>query len=175
MSNVLGTGYGVEVPKTGGIYLRLKDKDEKVRLRLVSEPLHFVDVIPGGADDGSDKLVNKVAWIAIHKFVENGKAARKVVCFQSGPMVYGHVKDLAEHESWGDPKLYDIEVTRTEVKGKYYTVAPLPKPIGPISKEEAELVAEANLDLNALCMKDIPVAAEKPATIEEVEDVFADE
>ena len=174
MSNVIGSGYGVELPKGGGVYLRLKEKDEKVRLRLVSEPLHFHDVIPGKGDDGGDKIVTKVAWIAIHKFMEGGKATKKVVCFQSGPMVYGLVKDLAEHESWGDPKLYDIEITRTEEKGKYYTVAPLPKPIGPLSAEETRLVEEADLDLQKLCLKDIP-QTERPATVEEVEDAFADD
>lgn len=174
MSNVIGTGYGVEIPKGGGVYLRLKEKDEKVRLRLVSDPLHFHDVIPGKGDDGGDKIVTKVAWIAIHKFMESGKPQKRVVCFQGGPQIYGHVKDLAEHESWGDPKLYDIEVTRTEEKGKYYTVTALPMPVGPLSAEERQLVTDANLDLQKLCLKDIP-QTEKPATVAEIEDVFAEE
>ena len=169
------TGYGVEVPKSGGVYLRLKEKGEKVRLRLVSDPIHFHDVIKGGNKDGSDKIVSKVGWLAIHKYVENGKPAKKAVCFQSGPMVYGLVKDLAENPEWGDPKLYDIEIVRTEESGKYYTVAPLPKPIGPISAEEQKIVDEANLDLVKLCVKEGVEAPAAKASEDEPEDIFADE
>lgn len=169
------TGYGVEVPKSGGIYLRLKDKGEKVRLRLVSEPIHFQDVLPGKGEDGGDKIVNKTAWLAIHKFTEGGKPTKKVVCFQSGPMVYGLVKDLAEDPDWGDPKLYDIEVTRTEEKGKYYTVLPKNKPIGPISEEEAQLVADANLDLVKLCIKDNASPVNASESESEAPDPFEDD
>lgn len=167
------TGYGVEVPKSGGVYLRLKEKGEKVRLRLVSDPIHFHDVIKGKGEDGGDKIVNKVAWIAIHKFVEGGKPTKSVVCFQSGPMVYGLVKDLAESDDWGDPKLYDIEVTRTEESGKYYTVIALPKPMGPLSTEEQKLVDEANLDLVKLCVKEgvsAPASSNEPESADPFED-----
>lgn len=143
-----GTGYDADPPRGDSIYLRLKDKGETVRIRLVSEPYRFVDVIE---DKGEKKPINKIGWIAIHKYMEGGKPQKKVVVFQGGPMIYGFVKDLAEHKEWGDPKLYDIEVTRTEQAGKYYTVAALPKPMGPISPEEEQMVQDANLDLIKLC------------------------
>lgn len=144
-----GTGYDAPA-SSGGLYLRLKDKDQKVRLRMCSEPFRFVDEIK--LSETERKVVNRAGWIAIYKEVVSGKPNKRVVVFQAGPMVYGLLKDLAENDQWGDPKLYDVEITRTEQAGKYYTVAPLPKPIGPLSEEDALLVSEANLDLEALCL-----------------------
>ena len=69
-----GSGYGAKVPKSGGVYLRLKAKGEAVRLRLVSEPFRFTDVIRKDGQD--DKLVNKAAWVAIHKFMEDSKPVK---------------------------------------------------------------------------------------------------
>jgi hypothetical protein len=164
-----GTGYDASPGTGGGIYLRLKEKNEKVRLRLVSEPYRFVDVLK--TDDGT-KALNKAAWLAIHKYMEHGKPHKRVVVFQAGPMVYGLIKDLAENPEWGDPKLYDIEVTRTEQAGKYYTVAALPKPIGPISEEDAALVKDSGIDLVKACTKD---STSPVVTQPEAEDPFADE
>lgn len=174
--NWTGSGYDAEPPKGDGLYLRLKEKGETVRLRLISDPYRFVDVLK---TDFEQKILNKAAWIAIHKFVENGKPQKKVVVFQAGPMVYGLIKDLTERKDWGDPKLYDVEVTRTEQAGKYYTVAPLPKPMGPISADEEKLVKEANIDLAKACApKDAPIPS--PAMVVAPErsanyDPFADE
>lgn len=149
--NWTGSGYDAAPSTGGGLYLRLKHKDEKVRLRLVSDPYRYIDSFKDGDET---KMVQKASWIAIHKYMEGGKPTRKVVVFQAGPMVYGLVRDLAENPEWGDPKLYDIEVTRTEQAGKYYTVAALPKGIGPISADEAKMVKDANLDLVKLCTRD---------------------
>lgn len=171
--NWTGSGYDAKVGG-GGVYFRLKEKGDTAKLRLVSEPFRYVDIFKDPKD--GDKLQNAVAWVAILKEF-NGETEGRVVCFQSRPMVYGHVKDLAENADWGDPKLYDIKVTRTEEAGKYYTVQALPKPIGPITKEEAQMVSAANLDLAKLCLKEIP-GTEKigspPATVQEAEDEFAD-
>jgi len=160
--NWSGQGYDAPASQGSGIYLRLKHKDEKVRLRLVSDPYRYIDTFKDGDEQ---KMVQKASWLAIHKYMENGKPTRKVVVFQAGPMIYGLVKDLAENPEWGDPRLFDIEVTRTEQAGKYYTVAALPKGIGPISTDEEKLVKDANLDLVKLCTREgsFPVVTAAPA------------
>lgn len=174
MSNEIAKGYGYEPPT--GPYLRLKTKGEKFRLRLVSDPLHFHDVIPKGNppdENGvkTDKIVTKTAWIAILK--DEDGAPLRVVCYDCGPMIYKFVKALAENKQWGDPKLYDIEVVRTQVEGAYYSVSPLPRPIGPLTEREQQMVMDANLDLTKLCIKDIPAGASTGPAEEEV-DAFAD-
>lgn len=145
-----GTGYDAEPSTGGGLYLRLKEKGESIRIRLVSDPFRYEDVFKAEGED--DKIIRKVAWIVIHKTLVDGKKHLEVKVFQSGPMVYGLIKDLTENPEWGDPKLYDIEVTRTEVKGRYYSVQPLPKPMGPLSEAEAEMVVNANIDLASACL-----------------------
>lgn len=171
--NWTGTGYNAEASTGGGLYLRLKKKGEKVRLRLVSDCYRYTDVLP--AKDGEEaKILRKAAWVAIHKFMEGGKPQKKVVVFTNGPMVYGLIKDLAENEAWGDPKLFDIEIERTEEAGKYYTVQPLPKPIGPLSEDEAAMVAEAGIDLVKACTGESGGSQADPPA-EEAEDPFQDD
>lgn len=144
--NWSGEGYDAEASSgNSGIYFRLKEKNQKARLRLVSAAYRFFDKLPDG------KEIRKCAWIAILKEQVNEKIEKRVVCFQSGPMVYGLIKDLTESSDWGDPQEFDITVERTEEQGKYYTVLPHPKPMGPISEDDKALIKEANLDLFDLC------------------------
>lgn len=147
-----GAGYEAEAGSGGGLWLRLKKRGEKVRLRLVTPPYRFVQTFQN-SETGAAEPKRRVAWLAIHKEVVDGKATKRVVIFQNGPMVYGILKDLAEDENWGDPTQYDVTVERTEESGKYYVVTPLPKPIGPISAEEQALVDAAAIDWPAVCTK----------------------
>lgn len=143
-----GTGYDAETGNSGGLYFRLKTKGQRARLRLVSACYRYTDTL---TQNGEAKTIRKAAWVAILKEIVDGKPQKRVVIFQNGPMVYGLVKDLNDSAEWGDPQEYDIEVTRTEEQGKYYTVTPLPKPMGPISDEERAMVAEANINVVEAC------------------------
>lgn len=172
--NWIGSGYDAEVSSGSGHYLRLKKRGDKARLRMVSDPYRYIDVLK--KDGEQDKILKKVGWLAIHKFMEGGKPQKKVVVFQGGPQIYGALQDLAESDDWGDPKLYDVEIERTEEAGKYYVVRPLPKPIGPLSAEETAMVAECGIDLERACTGNVAQSTTVPAaTVEEIEDIFADE
>jgi hypothetical protein len=169
-----GEGYDAEASSGGGLWLRLKKRGEKVRLRLVSAPCRYTDTFD--KDDGTKETRKRAAWLAIHKEIVDGKPSKRVVIFQNGPMVYGILKDLAEDENWGDPTQFDITVERTEESGKYYVVTPLPKPIGPITDDERQLITAAAIDWPAVCNKgkntETPYA--RP-TKDEEDDPFADE
>lgn len=169
--NWTGDGYDAPAGQGGGIYLRLKEKGQKVRLRLVSAAYRYIDILQQGEDS---KTLRKAAWVAIYKEqVAPGKVEKRVVVFQSSPMVYGLIKELDENEGWGDPQTYDIEVCRTEEQGKYYTVTPMAKPIpGPISDEDKALVAEADINLREACA---PKSAALPASDPNAYDPHADE
>lgn len=147
-----GQGYDADAGTGGGLWLRLKKRGEKVRLRLVSPPCRYTDSFED-RESGEVQQKRKVSWLAILKEVINGQPSKRVVIFTNGPMVYGILKDLAEDENWGDPTQYDITVERTEESGKYYVVTPLPKPIGPISDEERAMVNAAQIDWPAVCLK----------------------
>lgn len=146
-----GSGYDVEASSGGGLWLRLKKKGEKVRLRLCSAPYRWTDTYT--EEDGTTKQRKKCAWLVIHKEMVNDKPLKSVRIFQGGPMVYGALKDLADSEEWGSPLLYDVTVERTEEPGKYYVVTPLPKPMGELSEDEKALLAAANIDWPSVCMK----------------------
>jgi hypothetical protein len=170
-----GSGYDAEASSGGGMWLRLKKKGEKVRLRIVSAPFRYTDTI----DDtitGEKVQKRKVSWLAILKEVINGQASKRVVVFTNGPMVYGILKDLSEDENWGDPMQFDVTIERTEESGKYYVVTPLPKPIGPISDEERRLIEDANIDWPAVCTKNRQSAASNQSNSgNDPDDPFADE
>lgn len=149
--NWTGEGYDAATPGgSGGIHFRLKAKGQKARVRLVSPAYRYYQHFE---NDGKTESRPKASWVAILKEMVNGKVEKRVVVFHGGPMIYGLVKDLDGHESWGDPTQYDLEVERTEETGKYYTVTPMPKPMGPITPEEEALVKEAAINLIEACTK----------------------
>lgn len=161
--------WGYPAPKKApSVYLRLESKGDKARIRLVSMPFFFSEEMER---DGKTRQVERVAWVVIHKELVNGQVVKSVKAFRAGMMIYQEIYAYASSEDWGDPTQYDFEITRTEEKRKYYVVTGMPKPMGPISKEDAALVAEANLNLKALfCPEEGQQAPE-----EDEGDPFADD
>ena len=148
-----GSGYDRK-PSDGGIWLRLKDKGEEIRIRLVSQAERYLAEFDD-KEKGGKVTRRKIAWLAIHKYLDaDKKPVKRVVIFDSGPMVYGLIRDLTMDESWGDPTTYDLKVTRTEESGRYYTVLPCPKPMGPISTDERKLVEEARINFPGIIRGD---------------------
>jgi hypothetical protein len=176
MSDWEGSGYDASAGGSGGLWLRLKEKGEKVRLRLVTPPCRYQDTFEDKVT-GVKETKRRVSWLAILKEVVNGEAVKRVVIFTNGPMVYGILKDLSEDENWGDPTTYDVTIERTEESGKYYVVTPLPKPIGPISDDERAMVADANIDWPAVCIKNkqAPQSNTGGRSSQNDDDPFADE
>lgn len=139
--------YEKPVGSDGGAYLRLTEKGQSVRIRLASGYIKFTDEIP--KDDGTVKPVTRWAWVVLERQRDDkGKVTgSSAATFKAGAQVFKAICDLAKSDDWGDPQTYDIVVVRTEEKGSYYTVQPMPKPIGPISAEEKALIEEEQFDL----------------------------
>lgn len=124
----------------GGKYLRLKTKGEKVRIRIASRPHRFVKHFDAqGGKEARD--VTNYGWVVLDK-TEKEPTAK---IFTGGVMIYRYIYDLAVDADWGDPRDYDIVVERTEQEGSYYTVKPMPKPIGPLTDDEKKLIEESGL------------------------------
>lgn len=130
-------------PKSGsGQYLQLKNKDEVVIIRLASAPYREPKVWKEGErapmQDENAKALNEAQWAAIMqnpdfnvtevfmwKVIDRADGKPKI--FTSTPGVYKKIKAFATQEAWGDPKQYDIQITRTEAPGPgYYDVMALP-------------------------------------------------
>ena len=170
-----GRGYDAEPGSDNSLFFRLKEKGQSARLRLVSEAHRYLDIIEA---DGEHKEIKKCAWVAILKEMVGGKPSKRVVVFQGGPQIYGHIRTLTESPDWGDATQYDVTVTRTEVQGQYYTVTPMPKPMGPLSEEEQALVDQADVHLDAIVRKQMEKAGYKVGetrTGEEADDPFAED
>jgi hypothetical protein len=54
-------------------------------------------------------------------------------------VVYGQIRKYATSKDWGDPRSYDITITRTEAPGRYYEVMPSPNKTD-LMKSELEKV-----------------------------------
>lgn len=158
---------GYDAPtRTQGKYLRLESKGDTVRIRIVSKPYRFSETLE---INGKTKEVKRWAWVVIHKEIIDNLRVKTVRAFKAGAMIYGLIYDYVVSEDWGDPTHYDLTITRTEERGRYYTVTAMPKPIGPISEEEKKLVEEAALDLEAL------FSGDAPADSDDEDDPFADD
>jgi hypothetical protein len=123
-------------PKSNSPYLRLKSKGDQVKIRLVSDPINFLEDYKGESQE-------RFAWIVIDRADETIKG------FKSGVMIYKAIKRYAQDEDWGDPTKYDFTIVRTEEQGSYYTVTPSPK-MSSITAEEKTKIEESGIDLVAL-------------------------
>lgn len=139
-----GEGYGASPNSASSLFIRLRAKGDKVRLRLVSDPVRYIDVFEDTAT-GERTERRKAAWLAICREVVNGRAENRPVIFTAGPQVYGVMRDLVESDDWGDPAMYDVVVERAEEPGRYYVVTPMPKPMGPLTADEQAVILSANI------------------------------
>lgn len=72
--------------------------------------------------------------------------------------VYGRIRECATNPKWGDPRSYDITVTRTEEPGNYYSVMPSPKT--PLMHSELDKIK--TLDMVKLLPAARPNSAAQP-------------
>jgi hypothetical protein len=140
--------WGYDAPEQqGGLYLTLRKAGDKARIRIASRPLKFSEMVKF---NDKTREVFCHAWVVIHKEIVADKPVKTVKGFKGGPMIYSLIYSYIINEEWGDPTHYDLEIVRTEEKGNFYTVTPLPRAIGPISEADLKLVNEAALDLNEM-------------------------
>ncbi len=160
--------YSYEPQSDGGKYLRLKTKGQKIRIRLASKPYKYFKEFTD-KDSGEKNLKELFAWAAVDKT----EAPFKGKAFTGGLMIYIAIKRLAQSEDWGDPTGYDLVIERTEIPGSYYTVSPVPKGMGPITKEDLALIADINL-AEMFADKELPKDKKSLQNSDEY-DAFADE
>ncbi len=156
-------GYDYE-PKDTGLYLKLKKKGDRAKIRLTSVPIHFQEDFEGKANE-------RFAWVVIDKTDPKDIRAR---AFKAGVMVYKLIKELALNEDWGDPTGYDLTITRTEEQGNYYTLTPSPNK-SPLSDDEKQLVKDADINLQTMFKVDVDKGTKTFGDSPEVPGDFQDE
>ncbi len=158
--------YGYEVVaenQGGGKYLNLKSKGDKIKVRLMTKPLHNFRYWETGADgkqrpvtfptreaidealkgygkDDKPKIDVQYGWVVIDR------ADGEIKVFKGGQSIAGQIKGIIE-DGWGDPTGFDMVITRTEEKPMYYKVTPVPNSNTPITDAEKQKFTDANIDL----------------------------
>lgn len=104
------------VGEGGGLYLKIKD-GETVKLRIASEPAIFETE---GERDGKVTLTTRYGWKVYN---QDAKAAQ---ILQQSATFFKSIAALAQDEEWGDPRDYDIKITRqgSSFNDTTYTVMP---------------------------------------------------
>lgn len=76
------------------------------------------------------------------------RADNKIKILESGSMIFGQLRKLAENEEYGDPKEYDITINRTGEKlNTEYTVIPA-RQNTPLTEIEDAIVKDDKFDLD---------------------------
>lgn len=121
-------------------FLRLKGKGDTCKIRIVSEPVKFMNTYQG-------KESERYAWLVIDRSSEV-EDEYFIKIFQGGAQIWNKIKSYVKNEEWGDPMTYDLTIERTETSpANYYDVTPSPSNKGPLTTEEMALVMACNIDL----------------------------
>lgn len=156
MTNVYTT---YEPPRSGqGLYLKLED-GEVVKARIASDPYIFNNNYKG-------QISTRYGWV-VYNYGED-----RAQIFQQGVTGYRTIANLAADSDWGDPKGFDIRISRegigTDTK---YHITPLPNK-APLTAEQLAKVKEINftekvsgaiLLSDAAAGKEVPQADNAPA------------
>lgn len=156
MNSFLPAGY--EVPKAPSDYFKFDDGKNKFRI-LSSPSMGFMYWttekkpvrsrqpfigIPEDAKLEEGKFKPKHFWNLI---VWNYKEARVQILELTQASVQGPIQDLALNEDWGDPREYDITVSKSgKLLETEYSVIPSPKSAVPAEAHKAYREAHINLD-----------------------------
>ena len=170
-----GFGYEIvdDIPTTASKYLSFRkgDKGKTIQIRLVSEPRYILQHWIMG-DNGKQTPVNcigekcpycgkdvppkeKLPKIAKWGWIVIDREDAKIKIFTGPTLIARSIKEISELKDmrtkkllWGNPLLYDIQITRTEEPGaSYYKVVPIGVDKGELTKEEKKVVADTDYNL----------------------------
>lgn len=127
----------------GSIWLKLKAKGDKIRIRIAASPYREVQIWPSerGGQRLDQEMVNAFTegqWVSVmsnpdwnvsevYYLLVIDRADSQPKIYTTSGAVYGKIRDFATDPEWGNPMGYDITVERTEDPGKsYWKVTPSP-------------------------------------------------
>lgn len=148
--------YDFEPREAPSVFLTLKNKGDKVLIRIASAPFREPKVWktdtkePPMADENVLKLTED-HWRTIYrdpqytvsevfhwKVIDREAGIARIFSGTAG--VYKQIKKYATMQGWGDPTGYDLQIERTEQPGpSYYQVTAIPDKT-PLTESEQKLV-----------------------------------
>lgn len=167
---------GYEVPPTPNNYMKLEEGKNSFRVlsSAITGYIYFVDkkpvrvksydAVPDAVKQEKDsRLKAKHFWAFV---VFNRKAKQVQIIEIKQRTVMNGITTLVNNPKWGNPKKYDIVVSKTKTgateKDVEYSVIPEP-PIGAVEPAILKLYQDMHVDLNALYEGKDPFNSEAPA------------
>ena len=113
--------------------------------------------------DGESRVKHFWAFVVIDR-----KDSRIKICELTQASIMQAIKALVDNSDWGDPKEYDITVSRSgEGLDTKYTVQPSPHK--DLTSDEVELINNTKVNLNALFTGENPFESEEVEIVEVVD------
>lgn len=161
------------------IWLKLKAKDEQVRIRIAGSPYREVQVWP--EERGGSKMDASVVadftpgqWMSIVRnpdwnvsevyhlpVIDRTDGLAKI--FQASGAIYGKIREYAKNPEWGNPAGYDITIKRTEKPGSYWEITPSPNKSDLLGSERSLL----DSIIDKLPAGALPASSPQPDDIDE--------
>lgn len=134
--------WGRKPKEPTSVWLKLKAKGDKVRIRISTRPYREVQVWPSerGGNRVDQEMVNSFTpgqWVSIMRnpdwqvsevyhllVIDRSDGLAKI--FQASSAIYGKIRAYAQDPEWGNPMGYDITIERTEKPGTYWEITPSP-------------------------------------------------
>jgi hypothetical protein len=150
-------------------YVYWTNDEKSVRMR--KEPLATPADIR--VKDGKKDRV-KHFWAFV---VWNVEARKLQILELTQASIQGAIKAYVQNKKWGDPKGYDITISR-EGSGLDTEYTVMANPHTPVDPEAVEAFAAANINLDVLFDNSDPFAGERPASLggadEELDEIASD-
>lgn len=163
--------YDFDPRQAPSIFLKLKEKGDKVLIRLASSPFREPKVWKENERKPLDSelmlKLTKAQWLAMYRepefnvteifhWVVWDRESSQAKIFSGTPGIYKSIKKYAEMPDWGDPIGYDFQIERTEAPGAgYYEVTGIP------TKEPLEDKEQKATEAMVITLKEKLVAARK--------------
>lgn len=153
--------YNYSPENDGGKFLNLKNKGDKIVIRIASKPVsyfvHWIDqkpiICPNKAEcelcqksypatdsdqAAKEKRKQQFVWLVINR------EDKQAYIYKAGYSVFSQVAEYGLNPEWGDPTNYDVQITRTEIKPMFYAVMALPSSLS-VKLTKQELADTAKL------------------------------
>lgn len=149
--NSTPAGWDEESPS--GLFLKI-NAGETAQFRIFNPPHKFTDVYQGE---------EKVQFAATVLYRNKVQKITEVKVYRFGWAIYNQIKELVKDVDYGDPKDYDIAITRTGSTKNDTRYNVIPKPVRPPTPEDKSLIESCDIDLAKIVQRRSDDAPESPS------------
>jgi hypothetical protein len=171
-------GWGREAIQPPSVWIRLKSKDESVKFRIAAMPLREVTIF--SSEQGEPPIDKELTrnltpgqWLRAKSSADYDvkesfpllvidRLDGQPKIYRVSSAIYTAIRKYATDPEWGDPRGYDITITRTEKPGTYWEIKPSPNKTNLM---QSELDKVMSLDIEKL----LPDA--RPANQPQIDDI----